>query len=210
MDSKFSVTIVTAPKQHMDLRCFWRSYVETMPKLLVLDVDGVMTDGTKMYGPDGAVIAKRFADADFTAIKKFQGAGWRVCWLSADETVNRAVAKERGIDFWYSREPDGTIDKVKWLHKLLGHYRTVAENVIYVGDDMLDMPIMNAVVQAKGEIYCPANAVPQVMRLVSSTMTIPALSCMTLTNVLGRRGGHGAIMELFHRLYPHDDTPPRH
>ena len=33
-------------------------------KLLLLDVDGVMTDGTKMYGPDGSVFGKRFCDHD--------------------------------------------------------------------------------------------------------------------------------------------------
>ncbi len=41
-------------------------------KLLVLDIDGVLTDGTKVYGVDGEVIGKRYKDLDFTAIKQLK------------------------------------------------------------------------------------------------------------------------------------------
>ncbi len=49
-----------------------------MNRLLILDVDGVMTDGTKTYGIRGEVLSKRFCDHDFTAIKKFKDDGWDV------------------------------------------------------------------------------------------------------------------------------------
>ena len=76
--------------------------------LLILDVDGVLTDGTKTYDREHNVISKRYADQDFTAIKLFQE-GWKVCFLSSD-AFNEGVAKKRGIDFYNSRV-HGFIDK---------------------------------------------------------------------------------------------------
>ncbi len=61
--------------------------------LLILDVDGVMTDGTKFYDLKGEVSHKRYCDLDFTAIKRFKEIGWSVCFVSAATTVNVAMAK---------------------------------------------------------------------------------------------------------------------
>ncbi len=99
----------------------------------------------------------------------------------------------RGIDFWYSRDDDGTIDKVKWLDKLVLAYQ--ATLLVYVGDDLFDIPIMNAVKLAGGKTYCPFGAVPQVQAIVDG--------------ILRKNGGDGAIMSLY-RLYQTTDTPPKH
>lgn len=175
-----------------------------MAKLLVLDVDGCMTNGTKSYDKDGNVIAKSFCDLDFTAIKCFQRDGWKVCWLSADRNVNEAVARDRGIDFYYSRSPDGTIDKVQWLKKLVGIYGAV--EVKYVGDDLFDLPIMRAVAKMGGYCYCPASAAPQVRNAVHVDDFGHRRG---LVRVLAGNGGHGAIMELYYLLST-DDSPPSH
>lgn len=171
--------------------------MNNIPSLLILDVDGVLTDGTKAYGPDGQVLWKRFCDHDWTAIKKFQMDGWIVCFLSADRTVNEAVARNRDVDFWYSRDDaTGVIDKVKWLGDLSKRYNVLTNRIVYVGDDLLDIPVMKALRTCGGKIYCPASAVPQVQALVDG--------------VLGRRGGDGAIMDLYYSCYSKDDTPPSH
>lgn len=164
--------------------------------MLILDVDGVLTDGTKAYGPDGSVLWKRFCDHDFTAIKKFQMDEWVVVWLSADRTVNEAVAEARGIEFCCSREADGTIDKVKWLGHLCEKHGVFSRDTVYVGDDMLDIPIMKEIRVAGGKIYCPSGAVPQVMKIVDG--------------VLSKPGGAGAVMDLYYRHYRGNDTPPSH
>ena len=70
-------------------------------ELLVLDIDGVLTDGKKYYGLDGLPFAKTYCDKDFTAIKRVRGAGISVCFLSGDERVNKAMAKNRNIDFLF-------------------------------------------------------------------------------------------------------------
>lgn len=167
----------------------------TNEKLLILDVDGVMTDGTKAYGLDGLVVWKKFADIDFTAIKKFQSRGWRVCWLSADKVVNEIVAANRHIDFWYSRDDDGSINKVRWLHKLISHYNIPLEDVIYVGDDLFDVPIIKAVMAGGGRAFYPSNAAPQMQHISG-------------IEALGKSGGGGAIMDLLFKLFPLDCDQP--
>ncbi len=165
--------------------------------LLILDVDGTMTDGTKTYTPNGEAYTKRFADHDFTAIKKFQENGWHVCWLSADMSVNEYLAKYRKIDFWYSRSKDGTINKIDWLHKLSEHYSTGYEQIVYVGDDLYDLPLMAELHRFGGKSFCPKNAVPQ--------MDMPGY--ITRLNVAG---GSGAIMELLVCHFPGENvcSPP--
>ena len=69
-----------------------------MFKLLILDVDGVLTTGLKTYDINGSVISKTFGDRDFTAIKQFICAGIKTIFLSGDQQVN-SMAKDRGIPF---------------------------------------------------------------------------------------------------------------
>ena len=77
-----------------------------MYKLLILDVDGVLTTGLKTYNLDGSVVSKTFGDRDFTAIKEFICSGVNVIFLSGDNQVNSAVAKSRNIPFFYSRRSE--------------------------------------------------------------------------------------------------------
>lgn len=161
-------------------------------KLLLLDVDGVMTDGTKIYDTNGEVIGKRFCDLDFTAIKKFTMDGWKVIWLSADPKVNQPLAEKRNIEFCNSNTPDGTIDKVYWFNMLREKHSVNIEDIIYVGDDLFDIPLMEVVKNGGGMAYCPSNA------------AIPVLKVAT---PLLRRGGEGCIMELYEQ-FSTGNTPP--
>ena len=121
-----------------------------MIKLLVLDVDGVLTDGRKYYGLDGMPFAKTFCDKDFTAIKRAKAAGVHVCFLSGDNKVNQAVAKNRNIPFYYSRG----IDKSEFLNIFLERFGTTPDEIAYIGDDLFDIGIMKKV----GFKYCTNDA----------------------------------------------------
>lgn len=162
-------------------------------KLLVLDVDGVLTDGTKLYGVDGSTIGKSFCDHDFTAIRKFMEDGWLVVWLSADRVINEKIAKSRNILFVSSREPDNSIDKIKPLQQLIAEHHINPRMVVYMGDDLFDIPIFRAVKAMGGKAYCPANAV----QAIKDTASL----------VLSNDGGHGAVMDLYW-LYKKDIEPP--
>ena len=69
-----------------------------MFKLLILDVDGVLTTGLKTYGIDGQVISKTFGDRDFTAIKEFICSGVNVIFFLGS-TSQFICCKKRNIDF---------------------------------------------------------------------------------------------------------------
>ena len=152
-------------------------------RLVVLDVDGVLTDGTKMYGKNGEVFGKRFCDHDFTAIKKFKMAGWDVVWLSADLNINAVVAKDRGIEF-YSSMFDGKIDKINGLNNILemfnGQYRL--SDVVYAGDDLYDVDIMKLINDNGGYTFCPIDAVKHVRDVAMHTTYVG--------------GGCGVVMDI--------------
>ncbi len=110
-----------------------------MYKLLILDVDGVLTTGLKTYDINGNVISKTFADRDFTAIKQFICTGIEVIFLSGDQQVNQSVAKNRNIPFFYSRRSSGYLSKSECAKEILKKYNILPENTIFVGDDLFDV-----------------------------------------------------------------------
>ena len=75
-------------------------------KLLILDVDGILTDGRKYYGIDGMPFAKIFCDKDFTAIKRFRALGINVIFLTGDAKVNEKIGINRNIPVYLSRSPE--------------------------------------------------------------------------------------------------------
>ena len=151
-----------------------------MIKLVILDIDGVMTDGRKYYNTDGMPFAKTYCDKDFTAIKRLRGAGVKVCFLSGDDTVNQAMAKNRNIDFFYARGKD----KVDFIPELIEKYNTTPEHMAYIGDDLFDSSIMKAVEHP----FCPADACWEIKRICTSASGYH--------NVLQSNGGCNAVMEM--------------
>ena len=150
-----------------------------MFKLLILDVDGVLTTGLKTYGIDGQVISKTFGDRDFTAIKQFICSGVNVIFLSGDQQVNSSVAKNRNIDFYYSRRSTGHLSKSECAQEILQKYNVKPTEVIFVGDDLFDVEMRD---------YC-------------KLMVCPNDSHYQMKNeadvVLNTKSGRGCVQELF-------------
>jgi 3-deoxy-D-manno-octulosonate 8-phosphate phosphatase (KDO 8-P phosphatase) len=109
--------------------------------LIILDIDGIMTDGKKTYDLAGNVISKTYCDKDFTAIKRMRAAGLKVCFLSGDNRINQLMAANRNIDFYYARG----VDKVSFVDSFEKKYNTTRERMLYLGDDLFDMNIMKEV-----------------------------------------------------------------
>jgi len=124
------------------------------PKLLLLDVDGVMTDGRKTYDLKANVVSKVYCDLDFTAIKCFKACDVPVVLISGDQNVNRDMAKSRGIDFIFTRRDNQMIDKADYLQELLQNYRCTAAETIFCGDDIFDLKLLQNV----GWSFCPFNS----------------------------------------------------
>lgn len=141
---------------------------------VVSDVDGVLTDGRLAYGPDGEAW-KTFHVRDGLALKLAQRAGLKVGVLSArGGAALERRAQELGLDAVITRRQD----KGTAFREFLGHHDTRAEHVAYVGDDLVDLPVLLRC----GLSFAPADAAPEVRDRVDHT-----LRC---------RGGEGAVREM--------------
>jgi len=123
-------------------------------KLLLLDVDGVLTTGKKNYSTKGEVLSKSFCDLDFTAIKIFKYFGVKTVFISGDKTCNEKIAFYRNIDFIYTRNKNVMIDKVDYLQQIEKKYKVNRKEIIFLGDDIFDMKL-----GLKVGLYCvPKNS----------------------------------------------------
>lgn len=110
-------------------------------QLVVLDVDGVLTDGTLYYSAEGEVL-KTFHVRDGLGIRLLQHAGIPVAVISARESP----ALRRRLDE-LAIEPAliGTSNKEQALDELLASTDTAASDVACVVDDVLDLPLLRRV-----------------------------------------------------------------
>ena len=143
-------------------------------KLLLLDVDGVMTDGRIIYFNDGGE-AKAFDVKDGHGLKLIQRAGIRVGIITGrqSEVVARRAA-ELGIGIVYQ----GAKDKLKPFLEIIKELGLEPFEVAYVGDDVVDLPVMRQV----GFSATVADAVEDIKPYVDLVTSKP--------------GGRGAVREV--------------
>ncbi len=143
-------------------------------RAVVLDIDGVLTDGRIGYGPMPGEI-KFFDVKDGHALVLLRRAGLKVGALSGRASeANRQRADELGFDFLYQGEKD----KGAAFARLLKEQGLTAEECLYAGDDLVDLPVM----RAAGVSVAVGDAVPEVRQAADWQTTAP--------------GGHGAVREL--------------
>lgn len=107
-------------------------------RLVVLDVDGVLTDGRLYYGPHGEAM-KVFDVRDGHGIKMLLGRGIEVAILSArDSPIVAQRARELGI----ARVLQGRGDKARAFNELLAETKVSADETAFVGDDLPDLPVL--------------------------------------------------------------------
>jgi len=110
-------------------------------ELILLDVDGVLTDGGLYYVGDGRR-AVRFDVRDGLGIVRARNAGLRIGLLSSrDETAVRQRATELKIDDLLL----GVADKRAAYERLLARLGLAPSAVCYMGDDLVDLPVLEAV-----------------------------------------------------------------
>lgn len=143
-------------------------------KLLVLDVDGVLTDAGMYYG-EGEEELKKFNTRDGKGIELIRNMGIKTVFITNEKTllVERR-AKKLKIDFLFQ----GVSDKVAVLKKLMEDNNMTPEDVAYIGDDINDMDAMKAV----GFSATPADG-------AKANKVIAAYVCKT-------KGGQGCVREV--------------
>ena len=151
-----------------------------MFKLLATDVDGVLTDCGMYYTENGDEI-KKFHTRDGMAIKLFQESGVRIAFVTGENTK---LLKNRAIKLGVEDVFQGDIDKLPIIKALMKKYDLDFSEVAYVGDDIIDIPVLEKVKYA----MCPSDAMPKVK-----------LACM---KIIKTKGGKGVIREIY-ELYKH-------
>ena len=149
-------------------------------KLLIVDVDGIMTDGIKYYNRDGEVKLKTFCDKDWTAIKRFRAIGVNVVFLTGDG-YNVMILENRNLHVITNRGKGFHSDKANYLEDILEEYECSAEDTAFIGDDLFDIGIMRKV----GYPYCVKNS-PQIVKDNAQTLKY--------------KGGENVLMHLFELL----------
>jgi 3-deoxy-D-manno-octulosonate 8-phosphate phosphatase (KDO 8-P phosphatase) len=143
-------------------------------RLLVLDVDGVLTDGRLWFGPDGEML-KAFHVRDGVGIKAVLGAGIEVGIISGRQSQ---VVANRAAELGISRVYQGSMDKLTPYREILTASGLVDEQVAFIGDDLIDIPILSRV----GFAAAPADAVGEILPYIHFQTT--------------NRGGWGAVREV--------------
>jgi 3-deoxy-D-manno-octulosonate 8-phosphate phosphatase (KDO 8-P phosphatase) len=138
-------------------------------KVLLFDVDGVMTDGTLWFlpgpagdaaGKAGAVEVKGFHAHDGAGISLARLAGLKCGLITKRSSVTVAVrARDLKLDFVYQ----GCADKAGAMREILKKEKVGADEVCFIGDDIIDLPVMRrcglavAVANAREEVKDEAH-----------------------------------------------------
>jgi 3-deoxy-D-manno-octulosonate 8-phosphate phosphatase (KDO 8-P phosphatase) len=143
-------------------------------RLLVLDVDGVLTDGRLYYGAKGEAL-KTFHVRDGFGIKAVAEAGLAVAIISGRKST---MVARRARDLGIRHVAQGVSDKAAVLDKLLARLDLTLEHCVCVGDDTPDAPILSAA----GLGIAVADAHPDALAAADLVTTKP--------------GGRGAVREV--------------
>lgn len=149
-----------------------------LPRLLVMDVDGTLTDG------------KIYVSAEGEPFKVFDAKDGLGVWMLLPQMgvtplvitgLESAMVERRcgklGIEEFYQ----GVSDKRGLLERLLAERGLGMGDVAYIGDDLNDLPCMEAVRAGGGLVGCPADAVPEVKAVAGF--------------ISERTGGNGAVRD---------------
>ena len=142
-------------------------------KLLVLDVDGVMTDGTILYTENGEVM-KAFNAHDGLGIKYLQKSGVEVAVISGRKS---APLERRLDDLGVRRRRLKCADKATALQDICDDMGITPADCAFMGDDWIDLDVMRTV----GYAIAPSNAVAEVLAAADWVSV--------------RSGGAGAVRE---------------
>jgi 3-deoxy-D-manno-octulosonate 8-phosphate phosphatase (KDO 8-P phosphatase) len=142
-------------------------------KVLILDVDGVLTDGGLYYAEDGRV-QKRFNVQDGLGIKLAQAAGLEIAVITGlDSKSVAARLKDLGVVEYHA----GFKEKWETVEGIMQRLGANAEELAFLGDDWVDAAPLRRV----GLPMAVANAQPEVKALAAWVSTVP--------------GGQGAVRE---------------
>jgi len=143
-------------------------------KVVLSDVDGVLTDGGLYYTEDGLVM-KKFNVKDGMGVRMLQTAGIKSGIISTDVSKLMVIRAERlNMDFCFV----GIHDKKNKVEEICKEEGIELENIAFIGDDINDIEI----IKSAGIGVCPKNAAADVIDVADY--------------ISSRDGGHGVFREI--------------
>ncbi|MBC3861249.1 HAD family hydrolase [Undibacterium jejuense] len=110
-------------------------------KLMIFDVDGILTDGSLHFGPDGEAL-KTFNVLDGQGIRLLQNAGIATAIISARSS---AIVSKRASDLGITHVRQGIHDKKSTFMDLLAELNLAGNECGFIGDDVIDLPVLSRV-----------------------------------------------------------------
>ncbi len=157
-----------------------KSYKEYLEHIttFIFDVDGVLTDGTVMVTTDGDML-RSMHTKDGYALKTAIDKGYNICIISggSNEGVRKRLKSLGILDIYL-----GAHNKIEQLNDYLTAKGIKSENVLYMGDDIPDYPVMERV----GLPCCPQDAVPEIKQISKY--------------VSHKKGGKGAVRDVLEQV----------
>jgi len=152
-------------------------------KLLVMDVDGTLTDGKIYMGQEGE-LAKAFDIKDgcgiYLVLPKYQ-------IIPVIITARKSkILEKRCNELRITELYQDVKDKQKKLEEIVNKFNVSLDAVAYIGDDLPDISCMEAVKKAGGLVLCPADAVPEIKQLADF--------------VSGCKAGEGAVRDVINYI----------
>lgn len=143
-------------------------------EFVLMDVDGVLTDGRLFMGANGEEL-KAFHVRDGLGIRMGQRGGLLFGIITGRESK---IVADRAEELYITEVYQRVFEKEERFREILGRLKFSEEQVCFIGDDLVDLPVLRLV----GLSAAPADAMPDVVDAVDYVCT--------------RRGGEGAVREI--------------
>mgnify|MGYP001470701525 CR=1 FL=1 len=147
-------------------------------KILAMDVDGVLTDGSLNLSKDGEIF-KRFDVKDGLGMSVAQRQGLEIVFITGRISP---IAKRRAEELGVKLVLEGARDKAMALRQLAKDKQVSLTEIGFVGDDLIDLPALCVA----GVSFAPADAVTEVLARVKVVTT--------------QKGGRGAVREIIESI----------
>jgi 3-deoxy-D-manno-octulosonate 8-phosphate phosphatase (KDO 8-P phosphatase) len=150
----------------------------TKIKAFVFDVDGVLTDGSLLVMADGEFL-RRMNIKDGYAMQLAVKKGYRIAVISGGHSTGVPKRLER---LGLTEVHMGVKDKLEVYNSMLQRQQIEASEVLCMGDDMPDIPILTR----SGLATCPSDAVPEIKAVSHYISEVP--------------GGHGCVRDVIRQV----------
>jgi YrbI family 3-deoxy-D-manno-octulosonate 8-phosphate phosphatase len=143
-------------------------------RMLIMDVDGVLTDAG-MYYSEGGEEWKKFNTRDGHGITLLHQAGIKTALVTRERT---AIVARRALKLGIGEVHQGILDKLPLVQALLEKHGIVREEACYVGDDLGDLEVMRFI----GVAVAVSDALPAIKKVAHM--------------ITRKKGGEGAVREV--------------